>query len=239
MKSYINKAPKGQLILSKSGKQLKCYVSNGSNPIYIPKKEFSKAEKLAVKKYYQLQCDEISQQIKMLDRIITSMQKSPSKAQLLISENSIYHDILIEGLKNIFDIHEWEHEKYDTNDKNPENLIHRCVSGHVVRSKSEEIIANNLFMNHIPFRYEYKLTLKDSVVYPDFTILNPKSRKIIYWEHFGMMDDINYRNRTFKKLRTYGNNGIIPTIDLITTYETKQHPIDSEQIQDIIDRYFT
>lgn len=112
------------------------------------------------------------------------------------------------------------------------------MAGHNVRSKSEVIIANALFMNKIPYRYECGLRFEELVFYPDFTICHPQTLEIKYWEHFGMMNNPAYCENAFNKLKVYGNHGIIPSINLITTYETQKNPINSEQIQQIIFDYF-
>ena len=72
--------------------------------------------------------------------------------------------------------------------------------GERVRSKSEVIIANALHRNKIPYRYEYPLQLSNGkIVYPDFTVLNLKTRKEYIWEHFGMLDDPHYRETMLNK----------------------------------------
>ena len=64
------------------------------------------------------------------------------------------------------------------------------------------------------------------MIYPDFTIRDPSSGKTYYWEHFGMMDQPSYAARTFSKLQLYTSFQIIPSIQLITTYETQEHPLE-------------
>ena len=93
-------------------------------------------------------------------------------------------------------------------------------------------------MNKIPFRYECSLTLNETTLFPDFTIKHPKTEKIYYWEHFGLMDNPSYVQNTYSKLHLYTSNGIIPNIHLITTYETKDYPIDVDTISKIIAHYF-
>lgn len=63
---------------------------------------------------------------------------------------------------------------------------------------------------------------------PGFTIRDPSSGKTYYWEHFGMMDQPSYAARTFSKLQLYTSFQIIPSIQLITTYETQEHPLNTE-----------
>lgn len=109
---------------------------------------------------------------------------------------------------------------------------------YIPKKKSEALIDQSLFMHKIPFRYECALHLKGITLYPDFTIRHPESGEYFYWEHFGLMDSPTYSQNTFQKLNTYCQNNIIPTINLITTYETKEHPLTSKIIENTIREYF-
>lgn len=108
----------------------------------------------------------------------------------------------------------------------------------MVRSKSEALIAMSLYSHNIPFRYEAALQIGAGIIYPDFTIRHPASGKIIYWEHFGLMDDSSYRQRTVSKLQFYISHGYIPNIHLITTYETRENPLGTDEIERIIAAQF-
>lgn len=78
-----------------------------------------------------------------------------------------------------------------------------------VRSKSEVIIANTLARFNIPYRYEYPLELKNGhTVHPDFLCLNARTRAEFYWEHFGLMDEPDYLERTLAKIKDYAESGI-------------------------------
>lgn len=132
----------------------------------------------------------------------------------------------------------WQQLDYKTNPSHPEQLIVRSELGIKFRSKSEAAIAVMLHNYSIPFRYEAELELKEYTLYPDFTILHPVTEKIVYWEHFGLMDDPHYRDNCFSKLRTYSNNDIMPSKNLITTFEYKSKPLDYIQIEQIIKDYF-
>ena len=95
-----------------------------------------------------------------------------------------------------------------------------------------------LTQNNIPFRYECALQLGETTIYPDFTIRHPRTGETYYWEHFGMMDNPAYRKSASLKLQNYISNGIIPTIQLITTYETKEKQLDLDIIEKIVKEYF-
>ena len=100
------------------------------------------------------------------------------------------------------------------------------------------MIASYLYTKKIPFRYECALRCGETVFYPDFTIRHPKTGQLFYWEHFGLMDDVDYSKKAYSKLQTYTSHGIIPTIQLITTYETKEHPLSIEAVEEIVNYYF-
>lgn len=96
-----------------------------------------------------------------------------------------------------------------------------------------------LFTAKIPHRYECELRLGHTIIYPDFTLRHPRTGKVYYWEHFGLMDNPAYCKKMANKLELYANNGIIPSINLITTYETVKQPLSPETINQIIETYFS
>ena len=107
-----------------------------------------------------------------------------------------------------------------------------------MRSKSEVIIADLLGREKIPYRYEYPVKIKGwGKVYPDFTVLNVKKRKEMYWEHFGMMDDPEYVEKAVQKIEMYQKNGIYPGEHLIITYETRNVQINQKSIMGLIQHY--
>ncbi len=128
----------------------------------------------------------------------------------------------------------WGDAEYEKNEQYKDGLVYGTVGGLMVRSKSEAIIAGLLEATNIPFRYEAALKLGENVYYPDFTIMRPRDNKILYWEHFGMMDDKEYALRAEYKLAVYRENCIFPWNQLITTYETAKAPLNAQDIQSVI-----
>lgn len=103
------------------------------------------------------------------------------------------------------------------------------------KPKTERSIADFLYKNNIPYKYEYPLYLKGfGTVYPDFTILSKKKRKLIYWEHDGKMDDPEYAIGAIKKIQTYENNGITLGDNLIVTFETSKTVLNTSSLERII-----
>lgn len=86
-----------------------------------------------------------------------------------------------------------------------EGKIHETLSSHMVRSKSEVIIANMLFQKGVPFDYEKCLYADDGTFYlPDFTIL--LNGETWYLEHLGRLDLPNYRRHWEKKEAWYNKH---------------------------------
>nr|MCR4744743.1 hypothetical protein [Lachnospiraceae bacterium] len=116
-----------------------------------------------------------------------------------------------------------------------EEKKYETKKGDKVRSKSEAILADIFYELGIPYRYEEQIRLKDGKnKYPDFTLLNIKSREEIYLEHMGLLDDEEYRKSNFKKLDEYRKNGIYLGKNLLITYESEESPLDIKGIRKMI-----
>jgi len=113
--------------------------------------------------------------------------------------------------------------------------------GERVRSKSEKIIADHYLKLGIPYRYECPLKLKDGgrtrIIHPDFAVLNVRSRKAYYHEHFGKMDDPDYIRTSLRRLELYIKNDLFPGESLLITHETSQRPLDMKLLDIMIDKY--
>ena len=107
----------------------------------------------------------------------------------------------------------------------------------MVRSKSEAMIDMILYTHKLPYRYECALSLGDITLYPDFTLRHPRNGTTLYWEHFGQMDNPVYAQKSYSKLQLYTSHGIIPSIHLITTYETKMTPLTAAIIEKTVSFY--
>ena len=111
-------------------------------------------------------------------------------------------------------------------------------NGERVRSKSEKMVADKLKAMNVPYLYEYPLYLNGyGLVYPDFTLLNKRTREEYYLGHFGMMDDAYYSEGAVKKIESYERNGIFPGEKLLMTFETSKSPINMKLFERMIRRY--
>lgn len=226
-KAELKKCPKGKLICSNNGSYKKWYVSYGSKRQYIPKSNRKLAVKLANKRFLQDRFDSDLRIEEAIERFLKDLDRDERKRKDLRQ----YIELVEERFAlDDYELEQWKNADYESLSAFSQDMIHTSLSGKMLRSKAESMIDSLLFFNKIPYRYECKLDLGDSVVYPDFTMVHPKKRKLIYWEHFGMMDNEDYARKAYDKLKLYIDNGIIPDVELIATFETKDNPLTFEVI---------
>ena len=133
---------------------------------------------------------------------------------------------------------QWDGETYQGKEFYEGTAVIITEKGERVRSKSEKILADYFYRNNIIYKYEKPLFLKGyGTVYPDFTFLSRKTGEEIYWEHEGMMDKSDYAKTAVKKLESYQKNGIYLGERLIATFETEQTLLNSQIIQQLVQKY--
>lgn len=107
-----------------------------------------------------------------------------------------------------------------------------------VRSKSELIIAERFIAAGVPFYYEVPTTIDHfEVWFPDFYVLNKRTKQMYFWEHFGMMGDPKYSALVQHKIEAYARNQIYLGRDLLISMESAEHPLDTEYIDEIIKQF--
>lgn len=238
IQNQLKDLPDGDFYCVKNGKYSKWFYNNGDGPTYLSKTKKEFAEKLLVSKYLSLKVKDLQSQITNIDKFLMETDISSNADKFILSNNE-YSKLLQDYYSQTSsELIQWLNEPYERNTQYPEKLIHHTSFGLVVRSKAESIIATLLHINKIPFRYECALTLGYQTFYPDFTIRHPQTHEIYYWDHFGMMDDPGYVQKTYMKLQTYTSHNIIPNINLITSCETSNAPLDASYVEMMINHYF-
>ncbi len=239
LQQHLKFFPEGKLICTQNGKYQKWFQSDGHSQVYIPKKNRQLAEQLAYKKYLQLQLETLYKERRAIEFYLRHHHDGANLADEYLAEHPEYRELLATHFTPLSrELSKWQKAAFDTNTKNPEQRNIKTSSGHMVRSKSEAMIDMALFSHQIPFRYECLLKLGNKKVFPDFTIRHPKTGETYYWEHYGLMDNPSYCQAFSKKMLLYTTNGIIPTINLITTYETERNPLGYDVVEEMIARYF-
>jgi hypothetical protein len=230
--------PSGHLSCLHNGKYIKWIQSEKSKQSIISKKNRSFAQQLAVKNYLSSLLFDLIQEKKSLASYLSHYKNfTPHVEQFL--KNPYFSDLLPQTILSLSEeLSTWMNEPFSQNTSYPEHLKFHSISGNILRSKSEVFIDQLLYRKSIPYRYECLLQLDDFSFYPDFTIRHPQTGALLYWEHFGMMDNPSYAQKTFQKLELYTSHGYIPGVNFITTFETMDHPLDINYIESLVNHFF-
>jgi hypothetical protein len=114
-----------------------------------------------------------------------------------------------------------------------QHLIHRTEKGHLVRSKSELVIANMLFQLGIPYEYERVCdgTAAPGRLRPDFSFVTDDG-DLIVWEHLGMLSRPDYKRGWDWKREWYQVNGFSEGSTLFTSTEDSETGLDSAKLKE-------
>lgn len=173
--------------------------------------------KLARKRYLKVAVklmQENLEAIKRLEKEYQNIGTSDIIAKLPVGYRDLPYELFFPREKD-----RWETQVYRTNPYKREHCTIATGNGVMVRSKSEQGIGNALELRDIPYRYEAEVLLNGKMKYPDFTIMRPSDGAVILWEHFGLLDDVQYAENMGAKLHMYIDNGWIPWKNLICTFE--------------------
>jgi len=186
---------------------------------------------LARKKLLQAKVTDICDCINILEgnlRDIRSKKKWYSENVLVDYKNK---GLDVHRIALSLEQYNWQNDYEPQNKNYLDNLEYETKRGEMVRSKSEQYIANFLYDAGIPYRYEMRLVLGGEIRYPDFVILLPDGREII-WEHFGL-NDREYMANNMEKLELYARNGYHIGKNLIVTFECDLKT--SKRVEEIIE----
>ena len=124
--------------------------------------------------------------------------------------------------------------RFSHNPFNKDGLIYKTEDGVSMRSKSERFIGSFLENEGLLYMYEPELIIGGRNMYPDFVILRPDGKRVI-WEHCGLINDIDYYNKMIKRLDEYRKIGYVQHKNLICTYEEDLQNI--ENLREIVRRF--
>ena len=244
VQNRIQKYPQGRLranLVHRSEKDVYQYFhrenKEDSNGRYLSKDEIDLAKKLAQKEYDERVLGAAKREKRKIENICESF----SKDSILEAYTEMRRGkrILVEPyvLPDEEYARRWQAKKYEGGKFEEGDSVQYTKRGDRVRSKSEQIIADRLYDAKIPYRYEYPLEyVKGRYIYTDFTVLNPKTRRIYRWEHFGRMDDENYRKIFFWKQSVYMSCGYVWGVNYICTFEDNENPLDVRVVDKIIEK---
>ena len=219
------------------------------NGRYIRKKDINIAKAYCQKEYDRLFLSELIKQERLLKRIIDA--DNQHNINEIINMISPAKKLLVEPYVMTDEefINDWKSKTSETSNTYPIESGLVTENGELVRSKSEKMIADKLLLNGILYKYEAPLALKiptfgrntvlgtENILYPDFTILNIRTREELYLEHLGMLDNPEYCKRAIEKIEKYEACGIFVGEKLLLTYESSLKPLNMSSLQMLIDKY--
>ena len=217
-------------VLERKGKY-SYYIKEGSNRRYMSGEKLDRVRRILQKKY-DIEADK---KLKKIEKQLSSFldnyndrelydlydRLSPGRRQMItpiVETDETF-------IASWYEMHPGVQNSYfDMGD-------YKTIRGEYVRSKSEKIIADLLYQNNIPYQYEAMVELKNNTVYQDFTILDMNTKKTVYWEHLGLVSDIDYATKNFYKTAEYEEAGYIIGKDLIITQESLENPLNIKLVE--------
>lgn len=235
----LKAAPEGYLRISRDKSKTRYYYCTEDNKgIYISRANKELPKQLAQKAYNMSVVRKAEVRLRQITKLLSDYTDDEIE-QLYMSLNT-ERQSLVNPVEPVWEemLNKWIEEKYIGKEFQEGTTVIITDKGERVRSKSEKIIADYLYRRNIPYKYEKPVYLKGfGTVYPDFTFLSKKTRQEIYWEHDGKMDKQEYARNAVRKIELYQKNGIYPGERLILTFETEISVLNSNTIEDIVEKY--
>ena len=212
-------------------------VQKNSKEKYLTAKQHVYAEQIATFEYLNEVLKNIDRELKQIDSFLRKRSSSPED----------YYESLSKGRQKLIVpirltdeqyVESWLNEPYEGSSVPFGDTEFYTGKEERVRSKSEILIANALAKHNVPYKYEYPVFTEElGVIHPDFTALNVKKRKQLYWEHLGKMDDESYVRDNTYRINVYEKNGMFLGDDLIITWETVKMSLDVKLVDQLIRHY--
>ncbi len=240
----LKNKPNGKIVIKKHKNSVQFYLRKVPGErlgTYISKKNQMMITQYLEKQYYEKSLLELDKEIAILESVVNEVNEAQP---CLYSVFEAYHPdarrfITPIACSDETYVNMWISRPYEKKPIGDAALDRYTDKGEHVRSKSEENIANALYKAGIPYKYECPLKLKSgAIIHPDFTILDVKNRKEVYWEHRGMMDDREYAKDSVRRIKEMNANGIYLGDRLIITEETSNQQLGTNEIKSIINHYF-
>lgn len=189
---------------------------------------------LVRKKYVESAIKNIRKDLEEIDRTIRGYD--PVGEDGVMREFCAKYPDLSKGVRYGWsDPYEWAANYEQPRDFYVDDLKSVSAQGEDMRSGPEMYISSRLDHFGIPYRYEDSTGIPDLNYAPDFKIIRPRDRKIIYWEHFGKVNDYEYVRNNMEKVRDYIDYGIKPWDNLIMTFSNERGGYDGKLIDAMIE----
>ena len=234
----LKKAPEGRLRCASGRGYYQYYLETK----YLNKKERELVRKLAQRDYCIALRKKLKKLIAGLEDILPFYRNEDLEnvfRKTIPARQAVITPLVI-PVEDI--IREFESIQYEAKEFEKDDTTEFYTSkGERVRSKSEKIIADELYRYGIPYKYEMPIELnvwnKKVVFHPDFTVLNKRTGKKKILEHLGMMDKQGYYENAINKIDIYEKNGYILGDKLLIFHETATSPLNIKVMQNYIEHY--
>lgn len=247
LEKRLEDAPEGSLIINRKSRTsapgFYRALPKGTGRMYLDKSHSKTIASLAQKEYDQKTLRTAKKELVAINKILQycDMPKVEDVLESCQEEKRQLISPAVEG-DEAFRLR-WLSQKYVQKQKKEGDKLYPTERGDLVQSKSEAMQANYLFHRDYAYLYEKRIKLIDhgrvTYRYPDFTILDPVTREEVIFEHFGMVDDAEYRQNSFiDKLRLYLDNGYVIGENLLFTFETRENPFTIDQFAKILEARF-
>lgn len=243
LKKAIESKGDGNLVLSNMRGHIRFYErkEKHNERQYLGRDQKATITSLAQKKYETRLLEAAEAEKEKLENCLTLLSdngNSDMNAVMTSMEPELFEYLKPDVATDDGFAQKWREAKY-YRAKRGEGHIYETLNKDIVRSKSEVIIADRLFSAGIPYRYEERLEFDDEhfntiKYYPDFTILNKRTKEVFYWEHLGNLGDPEYCFKNLTKLEDYSDNGILLGKNLILTFESQNKPLYTANVDRLI-----
>jgi len=241
LKSSKNLKIKGNLQCSRRGDAINYYqVFDDGSKKYLGCKDQQLIVDLANKRHFSKMIDAVERERNQLDRCLKILESGNQVSDIDEVYPSLHEGIRrLSGPFSITDdgyVMKWLKKNSYLRNRKQLSGQNRTLKGEYVKSKSEVIIADRLTYYGVPYVYEITTAQDafDEMRYPDFFILNKRTRREFFWEHLGKMGDPKYAAVNQVKMEQFTRQGIIPGNNLIVSFECGERPLSTEYVDTII-----
>ncbi len=245
LKKKIAASPEGELRVAKNRQnyQFYCRIGKGTEGRrYLFKSDEATIRQLAQKEYEKNLLAGHEKNLQIMTKIVSLLGEFTNPETVYSALKTPLSEYVNSGFETTADyVKEWmaSGDKADSQlDYYADALVYSTDRGEKVRSKSEMMIANLLYAMQLPYQYEKPLQLDGKLIYPDFTILDVTTRTEVYFEHFGLMDEIEYQAAALLKIERYEMAGLKIGKDFLFSFESRQVPFNIGLIRaKLVDRF--
>lgn len=234
----------GSLYYAERKSNTEFYKFDGQTRTYLGKDKHDTIVNLAQKQYHDKMLNAAKAEKSQIERCLSALKTGKGISdidEVYPSLHKAVRELVVPYEETDDGYAEQWYRKYKVfaSQKRELNSAYITAKGETVKSKSEIIIADRLYLSGIPYVYELSMSFNDGMRmrYPDFFILNKRTHKEYIWEHQGKMDDKSYCLDSQLKLEEFAEHGYILGKNLIFTYEGSSRALSTKYVDALIKEF--